>query len=134
MDLEDKKTSVLVKERARVPLNLKVEQCTKVSGLRDNETAKESKNGFVDQDTKANGRQAKRMVKESCIMRMAIFMKEICMMTRLTEAAHILTLTVESTLAHFVTTNSMALDWRHGPMAQSMKVLTTMKRRTERVR
>lgn len=65
-------------------------------------------------------------------MRTATFMKVIGMMTRLTEAERILTLTVQSMLAPGETINSMALDWRHGPMAQSMKALTSKERRTER--
>ena len=98
----------------------------------DREMGKANKSGWMDHDTRANGRTEKLMAMESFTTQMVTFMKETGLTTRLTEMEHTLMLMEQSMSDSGVMTSSMALAWRPGLMVQSTKVLTTKERRMER--
>ena len=99
----------------------------------DREMGKANKSGWMDHDTRANGRTEKLMVMESFTTQMVTFMKETGLTTRLTETEHTHMQMERSTLVSGKTISNMASDWRPGLMVQSTKAHTTKGRRMEKV-
>ena len=92
-------------------------------------TAMANKSGSMDPDTRVNGAMARPTGKESCITRMAIFMKVTGSTTKLTVRESTPTPTEPDIRVRGAMISSMVTVWRPGLTAQSTRESTMRAKR-----
>lgn len=96
----------------------------KANGFKENDKASVSKYGPTVQNTQANGKTTKPMVKAFSTTQMVMFIKDSGLMTKLVDKALIPTKTAPNTLDSGKTTSKMDTVSSNGSMVKCMKEST----------